>query len=78
MIDAKALNLLARGAGIKHEKLPSEAGDLIAECGSLPLAVAPRDPVRQGVLSRRRPDRIIKHDIACRMRTSNETAKSPF
>jgi hypothetical protein len=40
LTDAEALNLLAQAAGIEREKLPSEAADLIAECGQLPLAVA--------------------------------------
>jgi WD40 repeat protein len=40
LTDAEALNLLAQAAGVERDKLPSEAPDLIAECGRLPLAVA--------------------------------------
>jgi len=40
LTDAEALNLLAQAAGVERDKLPSEAADLIAECGRLPLAVA--------------------------------------
>jgi hypothetical protein len=39
LTDAEALNLLAQAAGVERDKLPSEAADLIAECGRLPLAV---------------------------------------
>src|SRR5262249_41471951 len=34
------LNLLAQATGVERDQLPSEAADLIAECGRLPLAVA--------------------------------------
>lgn len=40
LTDAEALNLLAQTAGAERDTLPSEARDLISECGRLPLAVA--------------------------------------
>jgi hypothetical protein len=40
LTDQEALDVLALAVGVAREKLPDEAGPIIAECGRLPLAVA--------------------------------------
>jgi hypothetical protein len=40
LTEAEALDLLALGAEVERECLPSEAAQVVAECGRLPLALA--------------------------------------
>ena len=64
LTDEEALDVLALSAGVSREKLPSEAQEIIAECGRLPLAVALcGGMLKGGVPWRDLLDALREHDL---------------
>src|ERR1039458_4834768 len=69
----QALALLARSAGCAPEALPSESGELVRECGRLPLAVS-----MIGAMLRGKPRAYWSHVLATLRRADLDKIRAQF